>query len=261
MSKIKQGVQSVTEKYNDVAGATKRANDFGRTVGETGMKGVQIAGQAVLLSLSKAWVAIGITKPATTDKYETETVHDSVAYTTYREQESTTPDATKSRYDTSKMWSIKFGDYFLPLSQTYSVRARKRLNMSSLVDGIDILQQVRKEAKTIDCTLKISLRDTQPNLQFIKEDSKAVKEVAQLQAFLEDLYEDDIVFQVDNETLNDTLGIDYVIMSDYKFMPRAGSQVFIFEFSLTEIKFGDNILTFDEKQIQQPDIEDDSNIA
>jgi hypothetical protein len=70
---------------------------------------------------------------------------------------------------------------------------------------------------------------------------------------LSELYEKDVVFLVDNETLNDTFGVEYVIMSKYRFMPRSGSKTFVFEFSLMEVKFGDDILTFDEKQIQAPE--------
>jgi plasmid replication initiation protein len=136
----------------------------------------------------------------------------------------------------------------MPLSQTYSVRATKKLNISSLVDGIDIIQQTRKEAKTVDCTLKISVNGDQKNLQLVNENNK----IKQLAEFLSELYEKDVVFNVDNETINDTLGVSWVIMSSYRFMPRAGSKLFTFEFSLTEVKFGDNVLTFDENQIQAP---------
>ena len=60
--------------------------------------------------------------------------------------------AELDRYDYTKLYSLQIGDYFMPMSQTFSVKARKRLNVSALVDGPDIIQQTRKEAKTINCT-------------------------------------------------------------------------------------------------------------
>jgi len=265
MGKLVKGVESTTQKAgNEVTSLknVKKSLDFANTVGSNVQDAYTIAGKAVLLSLSKAWLGISVFKPATTEK----TLYDAAfarayARSRYKGEESKTPEA--DRFDTSKMWAIKFGDFFMPMSQTYTVRAKKTLNTSSLVDGIDIIQQTRKEAKTIDCTLKISVNENQENLKIIEEDEKGIREVTQLQKFLAELYEEDVVFQVDNETINDTIKVDYVIMSSYRFLPRAGSKVYIFEFSLTEVKFGDNVLTFDETQIQEPSpvIQDDSLIA
>lgn len=228
MGKLLKGVLSTTQKVVSEVTAGKSVKEVlsSSTEASSVRDNFAIAGNAVLLSLSKAWLGLGILKPAKTPEI--------------------------NRFDTSKMWSIKFGDYFMPLSQTYSVRAKKSFNLSSLVDGIDILQQTRKEAKTIDCTLKISVNSNYGNLTMLKDEGGELYKVTQLQDFLTELYEKDVVFQVDNQTINDTIKVDYVIMSEYRFLPRAGSKVYIFEFSLLEIKFGDNVLTFDETQIQTP---------
>ncbi len=254
MDKLIGNIQSDTQKaaqnVASIDGVAKTL-DYANTAGETVSDVINATGKSVLITLSKAWIGIGLTKPATSAKEEDAVTASTQKKVRYQDgQVSETPNA--SPFDTSKMWSIKFGEYFMPLSQTYSVRARKTLNTSGLVDGIDIIQQTRKEAKTIDCTLKISVNENQERLQLIHEDVEEVKKIAALQEFLEDLYEDDVVFAVDNETLNDTIKVEYVIMSSYRFTPRAGSKVYIFEFSLTEVKFGDNVLTFDERQLKEP---------
>ena len=132
----------------------------------------------------------------------------------------------------------------MPLSQTYRLRARKRTNTSSLVDGVDIIQQTRKEAKEIDCTLRISVNKSQTNLQIMQRLDEKTAEVVELSKFLRMLYDSDKVFRVDNDMLYNTHGMEYVTMTKYDFTPKPGSYTFTFEFTLTEVKFGDNILTF-----------------
>lgn len=152
----------------------------------------------------------------------------------------------------------------MPLSQTFSLRAKKRLNVSSLVDGVDIIQQTRKEAKTIDCTLRLTLRNNQPNLQIMKTTesggfsiegvSNAVvnsvsAKVVELAQFLREFYDDDAVLRIRNKMINETFGVDYVFISEYKFTPKVGMGTFTFEFSLTEVKYGENVLTFNLREI------------
>lgn len=253
MGKLLNGVESYTEKAQSSytsQPAIKQTLQVANAVESVVHDAATIASRAILLSLSNAWIGIGVVKPA-----DTEQGTDPSSVATNRDYKygtiSETPIA--ARFDTSKMWSVKFGDYFMPLSQTYTVQASKKLNVSSLVDGIDIIQQTRKEAKTIDCTLKISVNEAQKNLQISTLLSGAKNTIVTLQEMLSELYEKDIVFLVDNETLNDTLGISWAIMTKYRFMPRPGSKTYVFEFSLMEVKFGDDILTFDEKQIQAPE--------
>lgn len=149
--------------------------------------------------------------------------------------------------DSTKLWSLQIDDYFMPLSQTFTLRAKKKLNVSSLVDGIDIIQQTRKQAKTIDCTLRLAIReDRQMNLQL--RDASTLQ-VASLSSFLQDAYETNQVIKVSNQTINDVFGVVYAIMTEYKFTPRAGYGTYLFEFSLTEVKYGENVLTFNLREV------------
>lgn len=170
------------------------------------------------------------------------------------------------RYDYTQLWSLQLGDYFMPVSQTFSLRAKKRLNVSSLVDGIDIIQQTRKEAKTVDCTLRLTLRNNQPNLMIARNtravdgevwtygfdeyvETEVQESINNLASFLSEFYENDGVFIIKNKMINETFGINYVFISEYQFLPKVGMGTFEFKFSLTEVQYGDDVLTFDVREI------------
>lgn len=218
----------------------------------------------VVLTLSTAWLAIGMVKPAKTNDDDTIISVPSWAKKQKKESESVTASTGEiDRYDYSKLWSLQIGEYFMPLSQTFSLRAKKRLNVSSLVDGVDIIQQTRKEAKIIDCVLRLTLRDNQPNLQIVQggssssnqsqEGGESVNEttgkVVELAQFLREFYDGDAVLQIRNKMINETFGVEYVFISEYKFTPKVGMGTFTFEFSLTEVKYGENVLTFNLREI------------
>lgn len=218
----------------------------------------------VVLTLSTAWLAIGMVKPAKTNDDDTIISIPSWAKKQKKESESVTASTGEiDRYDYSKLWSLQIGEYFMPLSQTFSLRAKKRLNVSSLVDGVDIIQQTRKEAKTIDCVLRLTLRDNQPNLQIVQGGSgsssqsqeggesanETTGKVVELAQFLREFYDGDAVLQIRNKMINETFGVEYVFISEYKFTPKVGMGTFTFEFSLTEVKYGENVLTFNLREI------------
>ena len=251
MGKISKYVEATTESMKkDLSslGAVKAAGDVISETGGVIQDSVELAGKAVVLSLSKAWIGIGLINPATTEKNPVK-LHGGSVFTraSYGKAVDEHGTPTIDRFDTTKMWSIRFDDYFLPLSQTYTLEAQKKLNTSSLVDGIDIIQQTRKEAKTVDCNLRISINENVKALQIL---DYASHEVKTLSDFLYDLYDKNAVFRVQNSMLNNTFSLEYVIMTKYKFTPKAGSKVYSLDFSLMEVSYGDNVLTFDERQLQ-----------
>ena len=218
----------------------------------------------VILSLSSAWIGIGMLHPAKTNDDPL------VKSPGWMQKNSGTFERVSAstgeidRYDYSKLWSLQIGDYFMPLSQTFTLRAKKRLNVSSLVDGVDIIQQTRKEAKTIDCTLRLTLRNNQQNLQIMKVSESAGilteestlsdptfvgAKVTELAQFLREFYDGDAVLRIRNKMINETFGVDYVFISEYKFTPKVGMGTYTFEFSLTEVKYGENVLTFNLREI------------
>ena len=154
------------------------------------------------------------------------------------------------RFDYEKMWSLRIGDYFMPLSQEFTIRAKKRLNVSALVDGIDIIQQTRKEAKMIECSMRFTLRQDQPNLTMVKEAQQgAVNAMDTFSNFLRDFYDNDAVLEIHNKTINETFGVRHVFISEYRFTPKRGATSFQFDFTLTEVIYGDDVLTFDVREI------------
>lgn len=213
------------------------------------------ASNAVVFALSDAWVGISLFKPAKTsdgdNRFNTpDWIKQRMGSSTYDSIKTEPRDLNRWYYD--KMYYMQIGDYLMPMSQTFSLRAKKKLNISSLVDGVDIIQQTRKEAKTIDVTLRVGI-DTkiQPNLQIVRQDLNSTNsidrmksDIAELSQFLSEFYEDDTILRIYNDKINNTFGVTYVIMQDYKFTPRTGMGTFTFEFTLVEVEYGENVLTF-----------------
>ena len=253
MGQIKDKYSSFTGGVADGLRSNSRTLKTLNNVSSVTQDVVNVAGNAVVVAMSKAWIAVGMVKPAKTDdsdRYQTPKMPQlkrqlSVDEIIEREQRKKdfiesphVSDETLNRKDYTKLWSLKLGDYYMPLSQTFTLRAKKRINVSQLVDGIDIIQQTRQEAKTIECTLRIGLREHQKNLQLVDSDS----EIQTLAKFLRDLYDRNAIFSISNDMVNNTFGVDNVIMSEYKFAPRVGMGTYSFDFTLTEVKYEENVL-------------------
>lgn len=259
MGKLQNAVSSATEGVE----AKYTNSGFNRAIGtvsETATDVYNVASNAIVLSLAKKWIGIGMVQLASTEGREQAksvwtNAKSSVQNLLNMQGTSRSPDDDPTfdtsgpvinRQDFTKLWALQLDKYFMPLSQTFTLRAKKRLNISSLVDGVDIIQQTRKEAKTIDCSLRISLKENQTNLQIVD----ARNDVQRLSQFINELYESDMIFAVSNDMINNTFGVNYVIMTEYKFLPRTGMGTYTFEFSLTEVLFGEHMLTLDMSQIK-----------
>lgn len=214
----------------------------------------QAATNAIVLGLSTKWLAISAIKSVKNKANSIEA----------------------KRYDRENLFSLQLGDYYMPLSQTFNLRAKKRLNVCSLVDGVDIIQQTRHEAKMIDCSLRITLRKNQPNLEIVSEaqrlstfkgylpslssavytgeeddfDTDLIRSLETFAQFLSDLYEDDAVFAIDNQVINDVFGVQYAMISEYNFRPQVSRSTFQFDFTLTEVKITSDTLTVDKTQMR-----------
>lgn len=248
------------------------ANEASRAVSRGISDVAQEASDAVLLSLSAAAVTLGTIRSFKKKDKGGEVQDPELRVLTYGKQSIETKQESFDRYDPTKMYSLKIGDFFMPLSQSFTLRAKKRLNISSLVDGVDIIQQTRKEAKTIDCVLRLTLRDNQPNLTITDNITGKAEEVftrsytnlaggfestdegvvttshpkyilTAFTRFLSDIYEEDKVVKIQNDVINKTLGVEYAIMSEYKFLPKHGAGTFTFEFTLVEVDFNANVLS------------------
>ncbi len=263
MGKLLAGVKAATE----AVGRTYTNGKFNNALGNFASAITDVhttAANGIILSLAKAWIGIGMIRPAQTEagnifglstpkfldkRVTADTRTQLTDFRTAQEIAEETRFGEYNRYDYDKLFSLEFEDgdnsYFMPLSQTFNVRAKKRLNVSELVDGIDIIQQTRHQAKIIDCTLRIALRDAQKNLHIVDQNN----EIIRLGEMLDELYENDTVFAIQNEMVNNTFRVTHCVISEYKFTPRVSMGTYTFEMSLMEVKYGDNVLTFDVKQI------------
>lgn len=154
------------------------------------------------------------------------------------------------------------GDYWMPLSISFSVSSRKVLDNSQLVDGPNITQRVTKSPKMVNVSFSIERKELpqeEQNADYIEatsirfsEDSTTDKQaIYKMTRMLQDLYENNDVFQVQNPVLNDEIGISWAVMTDYRFSPSEGSTFARVSFTLQEVNVNDPLL-------YQTDISDDS---
>ncbi len=283
---VEGAIETRTESLHDavdVFSTPLTYQNIGKQIG-TVAKGVT---DTIVLTLADAWLALGLIRPASTQgggwsDLITVPAWLKKAAVGKKDGETQLPSYVRDNYEA--LWHLKLDDYYMPLSQTFTLRAKKRLNVSSLVDGIDIIQQTRQEAKTIDCSLRLTLRKNQPNLMVttdgklseaitaasdihnyidgnillnsggvVNNNVKVVEDFSPLEEFsamLQKLYDENLVFEVRNKLINETFGVNWVILSEYRFLPKTGMGTFQFDFTLVEVKFGDDVLTLEKKEMR-----------
>lgn len=141
------------------------------------------------------------------------------------------------------------GDYYAPLSLNFSVSAQKITDESQLVDGINIVQRVAKGPKVVSVSFNIQRREAQEI-----EDMSATTirrrnarggdptPVYKLTRFLDELYENDEVFAIENTVLNDEIGIGWAFIKSYRFSPMQGDTFGSINLVLQEVNIADPLL-------------------
>lgn len=141
------------------------------------------------------------------------------------------------------------GDYYAPLSLNFSVSAQKITDESQLVDGINIVQRVAKGPKVVSVSFDIQRREAQE-----VEDMSATTirrrnarggdptPVYKLTRFLDELYENDEVFAIENTVLNDEIGIGWAFIKSYRFSPMQGDTFGSINLVLQEVNIADPLL-------------------
>ena len=141
------------------------------------------------------------------------------------------------------------GDYYAPLSLNFSVSAQKITDESQLVDGINIVQRVAKDPKVVSVSFNIQRREAQE-----VEDMSATTirrrnarggdptPVYKLTRFLDELYENDEVFAIENTVLNDEIGIGWAFIKSYRFSPMQGDTFGSINLVLQEVNIADPLL-------------------
>lgn len=141
------------------------------------------------------------------------------------------------------------GDYYAPLSLNFSVSAQKITDESQLVDGINIVQRVAKGPKVVSVSFNIQRLKAQEG-----EDMSATTirrrnarggdptPVYKLTLFLNELYENDEVFAIENTVLNDEIGIGWAFIKSYSFSPMQGDTFGSINLVLQEVNIADPLL-------------------
>ena len=177
---------------------------------------------------------------------------------------------TLDRQDVANEFVFKTGDYFLPLSITYSVEAGKNAATSKLVDGVEIVQMINKRPKVISLHIRIerdpvrlknetmannmAIVSSQPkrynsvlassSSPTMEEDMAPVYQIVELGTYLGKLYENADVFAVENKTINNDLLVQWVFMESYTFTVNPGSTVVDIDMKLREINMDENAIVF-----------------
>lgn len=141
------------------------------------------------------------------------------------------------------------GDYYAPLSLNFSVSAQKITDESQLVDGINIVQRVAKGPKVVSVSFNIQRLKAQE-----VEDMSATTirrrnarggdptPVYKLTRFLDELYENDEVFAIENTVLNNEIGIGWAFIKSYRFSPMQGDTFGSINLVLQEVNIADPLL-------------------
>ena len=141
------------------------------------------------------------------------------------------------------------GDYYAPLSLNFSVSAQKITDESQLADGINIVQRVAKGPKVVSVSFNIQRLKAQEG-----EDMSATTirrrnarggdptPVYKLTLFLNELYENDEVFAIENTVLNDEIGIGWAFIKSYRFSPMQGDTFGSINLVLQEVNIADPLL-------------------
>lgn len=141
------------------------------------------------------------------------------------------------------------GDYYAPLSLNFSVSAQKITDESQLVDGINIVQRVAKGPKVVSVSFNIQRREAQ-EVEYMSATTIRRRNarggdptpVYKLTRFLDELYENDEVFAIENTVLNDEIGIGWAFIKSYRFSPMQGDTFGSINLVLQEVNIADPLL-------------------
>lgn len=152
---------------------------------------------------------------------------------------------------------FKCSDIYLPLSFNYTLRAEKATAISQIVDGPEIVQQVFKRPKVIECSLHIERRknllDNRPtsqNMAFVGDsdpinmNDRMIYNVLDLGVVFERLYENQDVFRIEHQTLKTKFDVEYVYMEKYTLTTNEASTIVDINFTLRAIDMIENSIQF-----------------
>lgn len=160
-----------------------------------------------------------------------------------REQYMTPRTDEYSRYDANKDFYFRCGQYFMPLSIRFTLRAQKNLVESQLIDGPYIIERVSKAPKTIEVTIRLERKfDENPSPLHIVNEENLYNPVPDISAMINDLYEKRDVFQIENPILNGEHNVTHAVMREYEIIPGLGTTLMTITMSLLQVDIQANII-------------------
>jgi hypothetical protein len=163
------------------------------------------------------------------------------------------------RYDSDRDFCFRCGDYYMPLSIRFTLRAQKNFAESQLIDGPHIIERVSKAPKTIDVTIRLERKGAYeirtgdqaaferiasqgPQNLYIVNTEDLYNPVPDISAMVNDLYERQDVFVLENPVLNGEHGVTHVVMRDYTIIPGEGTTLMTLQMSLMQVDINANII-------------------
>lgn len=175
--------------------------------------------------------------------------------------------SSRSNYERQAVF--RAGNFFLPLSFSYDLKAGKQYSTSQLVDGPEIIQQVYKRPKEVTVRIKVErdnarLADisTASNMAFLEattvmsqgddlddpqiqnESNQPNLDLIGLGVVLNELYETNDVFQVENRVLNNDYMVDWVYLTGYDISTEVGSSITTLTLNMRSIDINENAIIF-----------------
>ena len=145
--------------------------------------------------------------------------------------------SNKELYNTNYDYIFQCGDYFLPLSFSFSVSGTTNIVKSQLVGGIQILENTFYEPQIIEMRIRMERRQWDAKtgtdeMAFIMQQDRSV---ARLGDFLKYIRKDQPVFEVSNPYITKDLGIKYCTLTRYNIIPTEGSDITTINLTLMEV--------------------------
>lgn len=205
------------------------------------------AGKVMMLALSTAWIGLGAADLIRRTIAQNRISGNPLNVEPKQRGTSASAPPPLDRQDYLQASYLRLDEFVLPPTQTYELRGALDVNESRLVDGVDIIQLVRRKAKTVDCEIRFRFDAPETDDTFTLRTQQ--DKLSDFASMVSQVAESMSVFEVSNARINNVFGVQYAIMTDYRYRENPGSTVCTFNFTLKEVKYGANLLTFDARSV------------
>lgn len=139
--------------------------------------------------------------------------------------------------DNDNDYVFRCGEYYFPLSFSFTASGASNIVKSQLVDGIQIIENTYYEPQIIEMRIQMERRkadDTEGNDEMIFRKEQTYQ-MAKLGDFLNYIRKNQPVFEIYNSYLTDELGIQYCTLVKHSITPTQGSDITNVSLTLMEV--------------------------